>query len=170
MDLRQYIRDVPDFPQKGIVFKDITPLLAHPAAFKYVIDGLAERFRGRGVDAVVGIEARGFIFGAPLAVALGAAFVPIRKKGKLPGATVQAEYALEYGSATVEMHRDGVLPGKRALLVDDVLATGGTLAAAQALVEKLGAHVGGMAVLLEIAALGGRGKLKGTEIFSLLTY
>lgn len=170
MDLKEYIRDVPDFPQKGIVFKDITPLLGNAAAFKYVIDGLAERFRGQGLDAVVGIEARGFIFGAPLAVALGAAFVPVRKKGKLPSATVNEEYALEYGSATVEIHRDGVLPGKRALVVDDVLATGGTLLATQALVEKLGAHVGGMAVLLEIAALGGRRKLNGMEIFSFLTY
>ncbi len=170
MEFTKLIRDVPDFPQKGIVFKDITPLLKDPKAFGDVVGRLAKHYKTKKVDGVVAIEARGFIIGAPLALALGTAFVPVRKKGKLPHKTIAFEYALEYGTATVEVHRDGVLPGKRFLIVDDVLATGGTALAAKALVEKLGGTVAGLAVLIELGFLKGRERLPGVDVFSLVTY
>ena len=170
LDLRTYLRDVPDFPTKGIIFKDITPLLQSPIAFRKTIHDLARHFMGQRIDAVVGVEARGFIFGAPLAVELNAGFVPVRKQGKLPFHTIEVEYALEYGTATVQMHKDGVLPGRRVIIVDDVLATGGTLLAAKKLVEQLGGHVVGMGVVLELGFLNGRARLPGSDIFSLLQY
>ncbi len=170
MDLRPFIRDVPDFPEPGVVFKDITPLLQDHRAFQYAVDEMARRFRGHGVDAVIGIEARGFIFGAPVALGLGAAFVPVRKKGKLPSVTVQADYSLEYGKSQVEIHRDGVRPGSRVIIIDDVLATGGTLAATRSLAEKLGAEVAGAAVLVELEFLKGRQQLRGLDVISLLRY
>ena len=168
MDLKQFIRDVPDFPEPGVVFRDITPLLQNPDAFGYVIRNLADRFRDRNIETVAGIEARGFIFGAPLALALGASFVPIRKKGKLPSATSKVEYDLEYGTETMEIHLDGVLPGSKVLIADDVLATGGTLLAAKSLVESLGGQVVSLAVFLELEGLGGRERLNGVELVSLV--
>ena len=170
MDLSNWISDVPDFPQKGIVFKDITPLLQEPAAFSHAIDRFEERYRAAGIQHVVAIEARGFIFGAPLALRLGAAFVPVRKRGKLPRRTVGVEYGLEYGKEAVELHQDGVVPGQRVLIVDDVLATGGTAAAAKGLIEHLGGHPVGAAFVVELGFLGGRDKLPDTDIFSLVTY
>ena len=155
------IRDVPDFPKEGILFKDITPVLQHPKAFAEVTDRLLAYARERSVDAVVGIESRGFIFGAPVALALGVGFVPIRKLGKLPAETLRAEYALEYGTNTVEMHKDAVQPGQRVLIIDDLLATGGTAAAAADLVERAGGEVAGFAVLVELAFLNGRDALAG---------
>ena len=170
MDLKALIRDVPDFPSPGIVFKDITPLLQDPGAVRHAVSLLADRYRPGGVDAVVGIESRGFIFGAPLALELGTAFVPARKAGKLPRETVSAEYALEYGSALMELHADAIAPGGRVLLADDVLATGGTMAAARDLVTRLGGEVVGAAVIMELGFLDGRGKLDGLDVFSLIRY
>lgn len=170
MDLQRLIRDVPDFPQPGISFKDITPLLQSPAAFKDVLDRFEAQYRTRAIDAVVAIEARGFIFGAPLALRLNAGFVPVRKKGKLPYKTVSVEYGLEYGKAAMELHQDAVLPGKRVLIVDDVLATGGTAAAARDVVEKLGGRITGFAFLIELESLRGRDKLPGMDVFSILKY
>ena len=156
---KELIRPIPDFPSPGIVFRDITPLLRHPRALSAVIEALASGL-GRGeVDAVAAVESRGFIFGAPLAVRLGAGFVPIRKLGKLPAATIRREYALEYGSGHLEMHRDALRPGDRVLLVDDVLATGGTAAAAAVMVEELGGRIIEIAFVVELLALGGRGRL-----------
>ena len=161
------IRDIPDYPQPGIVFKDITPLLADGPAFAAVVAALAA---GHGeIHKVVGIEARGFIFGAPVACCLQAGFVPVRKEGKLPAEAHSETYQLEYGSATVEVHTDAFGPGERVLIVDDVLATGGTAAAAASLVRRTGAEVAGLAVLLELGFLGGRGRLPGLEIRALLT-
>ncbi|MDH5823083.1 adenine phosphoribosyltransferase [Luteimonas sp. RD2P54] len=150
------IREVPDFPRPGIAFKDITPALADRSAFAAAVDAMAAPWRGTRLDAVAGIESRGFILGAALAHALQVGFVPVRKPGKLPARTLAQDYALEYGSDRLEMHADALPPGARALLVDDVLATGGTLLAALALVERQGAEVAGAAVLVEMAALGGR--------------
>jgi len=165
--MRTLIRDVPDFPEPGVVFKDITPLLADHEAFSVAIEALADAGRGDdglpAVDKVVGMEARGFILAAPVALALGAGFVPVRKAGKLPGATHAVSYSLEYGDATLEMHQDAVQAGERVLLVDDVLATGGTVAATTKLVETCGATVTGVAVLLELAFLRGREAL-GQEL------
>lgn len=170
MDLKAYIRDIPDFPQKGILFKDICPLLQHPQAFRHAIDELARQYQGRGAEVVVGIESRGFIFGAALAYKLGAAFVPVRKVGKLPSEVIREEYSLEYGSNTVEMHRDGIVAGQRVIMVDDLLATGGTMAAAVNLVERLGGKVISLAFLVELTVLGGRKALPGREILALLQY
>ncbi len=164
------IRAVPDFPAPGILFRDITPLLGDASAFRAVINALAAPFRNAGIDKVVAIEARGYLFGAPLSVALGAGFTPIRKAGKLPHDTFAAEYALEYGSAVIEMHTDALRPGERALLVDDVLATGGTLAAAVELVGRAGAEVAGAAVLIELDALQGRRQVPGLDITTLIHY
>ncbi|MCB0913918.1 MAG: adenine phosphoribosyltransferase [Propionibacteriaceae bacterium] len=155
-DWTALIRDVPDFPKPGIVFKDITPVLADAAAFAATIEAMAAAWRGQAIDAVVGIEARGFILGAPLARALGAGFVPVRKPGKLPGRTLSQAYALEYGEDRLELHADALPAGARVLLVDDVLATGGTLAAACALLGQLQVDLAGAAVLIELAALNGR--------------
>lgn len=157
-DFPALIRDVADFPKPGIRFKDITPLLADPAGFGWVVETLARPWRDRGVDCVAGIEARGFILGAALAPALGAGFVPVRKPGKLPARVIAQEYALEYGSDRLEIHADAVTPGTRVLLVDDVLATGGTLLAARALLERTGAVLVGATVLVELEALGGRAR------------
>jgi adenine phosphoribosyltransferase len=159
------IRDVPDYPQPGVVFKDITPLLADHAAFSAVVAALADDLR---VDKVVGIEARGFILAAPVALLAGAGFVPIRKKGKLPAETVEASYDLEYGSAVIEVHRDAFAPGDRVLIVDDVLATGGTARAAVELVGRAGAEVVGVSVLMELAFLKGRDRLGDLDVRALV--
>jgi adenine phosphoribosyltransferase len=164
------IRDVKDFPKEGIVFKDITPVLQDPAAFQEVIDRMLDYARARNVDLVAGIESRGFIFGTPLALTLGAGFAPVRKLGKLPGETVRAEYALEYGTNTVEMQKDSIRPGQRVLIVDDLLATGGTASAAAELVEKLGGEVAGMVFMVELGFLSGREMLRDYEIHSLLEF
>jgi adenine phosphoribosyltransferase len=168
--LRSLVRDVPDFPQKGIVFKDITPLLADEVAFSTAIDLVVTRFGRGNVDKVVGIEARGFIISSPVAYHFGAGFVPVRKAGKLPWETRSEEYELEYGTETLEIHRDAFSPGERVLIVDDVLATGGTARATARLVEGLGAKVVGIAFLVELGFLKGRDKLKGYEVLSLLSF
>jgi adenine phosphoribosyltransferase len=165
------VRDVPDYPKPGVVFKDITPLLATPAVFGEVVETIALAHGPRSaqpVDVVAGIEARGFILAAPVAVALGLPFVPIRKHGKLPHTTVAADYDLEYGTATIEVHTDAVRPGQRVLLVDDVLATGGTAAAAFSLLERVGATVTGLTVLIELGFLDGRERLPGRQVDALL--
>jgi len=161
------VRDVPDYPQVGVVFKDITPLLADGKAFAAVVDALAATYAP--VDKVAGIEARGFILAAPVACSLGAGFVPIRKKGKLPGATFAEEYALEYGTATIEVLTDAFEPGDRVLVIDDVLATGGTARATADLVQRAGARVAGLSVLLELSFLHGRAKLTDLPVTALLT-
>jgi adenine phosphoribosyltransferase len=168
--LRSLIRDIPDHPQPGVVFKDITPLLADPQGLTVTVGAIHDEFVGDGVDHVVGIEARGFIFGAPVAHALGAGFVPVRKPGKLPYSTRAEEYTLEYGTDRLEMHVDGVSGGDRVLVVDDVLATGGTAAATTRLVEAAGAKVVGLAFVLELGFLGGRGKLGEHRVVSLVEY
>jgi len=168
--LRSLIRDVPDFPQKGIVFKDITPLLGDEVGFSTVIDMIVVHF-GRGtVDKVVGIEARGFILASPVAYHFGAGFVPVRKAGKLPWDAESEEYELEYGTETIEIHRDAFRPGERVLIVDDVLATGGTAYATAKLVERLGAKVVGIAFLLELSFLKGRERVRDYDLYSLITY
>jgi adenine phosphoribosyltransferase len=168
--LKALVRDVPDFPQEGIVFKDITPLLADELAFSTVIDLTVVHFGRGNVDKVVGIEARGFILASPVAYHFGAGFVPVRKVDKLPWETEAAEYALEYGTATLEIHRDAVAPGERVLIVDDVLATGGTAKATAELVERIGGKVVGIACLIELGFLNGRDKLDGYDLFTLLQY
>ena len=170
LDLRPWIRDIPDFPKPGIMFKDITPLLGDPVAFGAVIDQLAERYAGWKIDTIAAAEARGFIFGAPLALRLNAGFVPIRKPGKLPYATVALEYQLEYGTDRLEVHTDALTPGRRVLLLDDVLATGGTMRACCDLVTQTGAEVVGCAFVIELSFLGGRPKLAPYDIFSLLIF
>ncbi len=168
--LASRVRDVPDFPTPGIIFKDVTPLLGDPKAFSTAVDAIVLQF-GRGeVDKVLGIEARGFIFAAPVAYHFGAGFVPARKAGKLPAARRSVGYELEYGTETIEVHEDAFHPGDRVLIVDDVLATGGTAAAAVRLVEELGARVVGLAFLIELGFLGGAAKLDGRRHVSLLTY
>ncbi len=169
-DLNQWIRDIPDFPKPGIQFKDITPLLSHPEAFGSVIDRLAAQCAGKSIGTIAAAEARGFIFGAPLALRLGAAFVPIRKPGKLPYATVATEYSLEYGTDRLEVHTDAFAPGDRVLLVDDVLATGGTMRACCDLVAQSGAILVGCAFVLELTFLGGRARLAPFEVTSLIAY
>jgi adenine phosphoribosyltransferase len=170
VDLKQTIRNVPDFPKPGILFRDITTLLQNPAAFRQAVETLLERYRGMSFDMVAGIESRGFIMGTVLAYELGKGFVLIRKPGKLPSATISAEYSLEYGTDRIEMHTDAVTPGQRVLLVDDLLATGGTMQAACSLVEQSGATVAECSFLIELAGLNGRTRLDGYNIFSLLTY
>jgi len=169
--LAAHVRDVPDFPKAGVLFKDITPLLADALAFRDCIDALAAPWRAQRIDAICGIEARGFIFGSALARALDVGFVPLRKPGKLPAATLGADFELEYGQARLEVHADGLAPGARVLIVDDVLATGGTMAAARQLVERLGAGVAGAAVVIELTFLHGRARwLDGVPLNSLLRY
>lgn len=171
MDLTKYIRDIPDFPKKGIIFKDITPILASPEALDCILDGWVARYRNAGIQKVVGIESRGFLFGAPLADRLGVGFAPARKPGKLPYKTIRAEYALEYGTDAVEIHEDAISPVERTLLVDDLLATGGTAEAAIRLIEQLGGVLHECAFVVELAFLGARaGKLKGRPLHSLITY
>jgi adenine phosphoribosyltransferase len=169
-ELAAKIRDVPDFPKPGILFKDITTLLKDGAAFRSAVDGLIERVGPRKIDAVVGMESRGFIFAAPIAYKLGVGFVPVRKLGKLPADVVSVEYDLEYGSATLEMHKDAIEPGQRVLIVDDVLATGGSAAATADLVEALGGTVAGIAVLVELAFLNGRNRLRAYDLLSLVQF
>jgi adenine phosphoribosyltransferase len=168
--LKALVRDVPDFPQPGIVFKDITPLLADELAFSTVIDLIVVHFGRGNVDKVVGIEARGFILASPVAYHFGAGFVPVRKKDKLPWETESEGYELEYGSATLEIHRDGVDAGERVLIVDDVLATGGTARATARLVERIGGKVVGIAFLIELGFLKGRQQLDGYDLFTLISY
>ena len=168
--LKDYIRDIPDFPQAGVVFKDITPLLADGDALASCVEALSDAFSDRPVDKVIGIEARGFIVAAPVAISLGAGFVPVRKAGKLPWKVQREQYQLEYGTDALEVHQDGVSPGERVLILDDVLATGGTAAATARLVADLGAETVGFGCVIELAFLGGRGKLGDLDAVSLLRY
>jgi len=170
MNLETFIRDVPDFPKPGIIFKDITPLLKDPAALAEAVRRIADIVRDDDIDCVAGIESRGFIFGTAVALELGVGFVPIRKPGKLPWETISESYSLEYGTDAIEMHTDAVGKGDRVLLVDDLLATGGTMAAAVSLVEKAGADVAAVAFVVELAFLEGREKLGGRDIMSLITF
>jgi len=168
--IRKAIRDVPDFPKKGVMFKDITPILQDPALFGSIIDALAERYAGRGVDKIAAMESRGFIFAAPLATRLGTGFVPLRKLGKLPYKTISATFDLEYGTETLEVHEDAISTGERVLILDDVLATGGTAAAAVDLVRRCGGEVVESAFVIELGFLGGRSKLDGVEVYTLVTF
>ena len=170
LDLKRYIRDIPDFPTKGILFRDITPLLQHGPAFHQAIRTLAARHQGARPDAVVAIESRGLIVGAALAYELGVGVVPVRKKGKLPHKTYRASYTLEYGQDTLEIHQDALKPGARVLLVDDLLATGGTMSACCKLVSSLGGQIVGVAVLIELAFLNGRALLRDYPVHSIITY
>lgn len=170
MDLTAHIRAIPDFPKPGILFRDITPLLAEPAAFATAIDRLAEPWQAGGIDAVAAVEARGFLFAGPLAVKLGVGIIPVRKPGKLPAETISYRYDLEYGSDTLEMHRGILAPKARVLVVDDVLATGGTAEACVRLIESAGATVTGCSFLVELGGLGGRERLTGQRIESVLRY
>ena len=169
-DLRRYIRDVPDFPKKGIIFKDITPLLMDREALKRAMTALARRFERLGVAKVVGIESRGYIFAPAIALSLDAGFVPVRKPGKLPWKRVTEEYELEYGKDRLEIHEDAVRPGERVLIVDDLLATGGTASATRKLVERLEGHVVGAGFLVELTFLEGRARLPGIDVISLIEY
>jgi adenine phosphoribosyltransferase len=170
MDLSEYIRDIPDFPKPGVLFKDITPLLADPGAFAYAVAKLSAHFATRQIDAIAAAEARGFLFAAPMALELRKPLVPLRKPGKLPYQTHSFKYDLEYGSAELHMHIDGVDEGSHVLLVDDVLATGGTMAAACKLIEKAGGKVAACAFLMELPFLKGREQLAGYDVFSLIHY
>lgn len=169
-DLRRLVRDIPDFPKPGILFKDITPLLADPAGLALAVELMAQPFRSAGVQAVASAESRGFIFGTAVAKALSAGFVPIRKPGKLPGKVRRHEYELEYGTDRLEIHEDAILPGTRVLVVDDVLATGGTLEACCHLVQSLGAEIIGVVLFIELSALRGRERLRDLCVYSVLTY
>ena len=169
-DLRAKIRDIKDFPTEGILFKDITTLLKDGPAWRFAVDSLASRYQADRVDVVVGVESRGFIFGGAIAHELQAGFVPVRKIGKLPGKTIEVEYELEYGRDTLAMHEDAIAPGQRVLAVDDLLATGGTMAATLRLVEQLGGRVIGVAFMIELAFLHGREKLKNHPLHSLIVY
>jgi len=170
VDLTRFIRDVPDFPKKGILFKDITPLLKDPGALAYAADAMAALWRERTIKHVVGLESRGFLFGPLVAERLGAGFIPIRKPGKLPAATIGVDYSLEYGSDRLEMHRDALEPGDDILVVDDLLATGGTAGAAVQLVREAGGQLAGASFLIELDFLEGRKKLGGAEVHSLIHY
>ena len=169
-DLRAKIREVPDFPKPGILFYDITTLLRDPDAFREVIDRMTAAVKDERIDLVVGMESRGFIFAAPMADRLGAGFVPVRKLGKLPAETIEVEYDLEYGTATLEIHRDAIVPGQRVLVVDDLLATGGTVLGTIELVRRLGGEIAGLSFMVELTALGGRARLGEFSIHTLLAY
>lgn len=169
-DLKSRIRNVPDFPKAGILFYDVTTLLRDPDGFRLAINSMALPYNDRGIDLVVGIESRGFILGAAVADRIGAGFVPVRKFGKLPAKTVRATYDLEYGTDSLEMHRDAIEPGQRVLIVDDLLATGGTARATVGLVKQLGGQVEGVAFLIELVALNGRAKLPGEQLHVVLQY
>jgi adenine phosphoribosyltransferase len=169
-DLKKSIRNIPDFPKQGILFRDITTLLKDKTAFKKAIDGLARSVKGKKIDAIVAVESRGFIFGAALAYKLGIGFIPVRKKGKLPAETISAEYALEYGTDCLQIHKDALKPNSKILIVDDLLATGGTVAAVCQLSEKIKAKIAGIIFLIELSDLKGRDKLKGYPVFSLIQY
>ena len=168
--IEEYVRSIPDFPEEGIIFRDITSVLQDAEGLKLAIDSMIHLLDGLDFDVVAGTESRGFIFGVPIAYALGKPFVPVRKKGKLPCETVEESYDLEYGSATIEMHKDSIKPGQRVVLVDDLIATGGTIEAAIKLVEKLGGEVSKIIFLMELAGLKGRDKLAGYEVASVITY
>lgn len=170
MDLAKTIRDIPNFPIEGVLFKDITTLLKDAAALRETVEQLADKFRGQSIDQVIAIESRGFIFGAPLAYELGAGLVPIRKPGKLPAETISVDYSLEYGQNTLQMHVDALAPGQKVLIVDDLLATGGSARAAIELAERLGAEVVGLAFVIELTFLHGRDKLQGYEVISLVAF
>ena len=170
MDLKQHIRSVPDFPKQGILFYDITTLLRDPQGFKITVDLLSTPYIGQGIDAVIGIESRGFILGGAVAERIGAGFIPIRKPGKLPAKAIKETYDLEYGTDALEIHEDAVQKGQRVLIVDDVLATGGTAAAAGQLVKTLGGDLYGMAFLIELLFLNGKAQLAGERVFSVLQY
>jgi len=169
-DIRKAIRDIPDFPKKGIIFKDITPVLQSPELFRKIIDHFTRRYSSRGIDAIVAIEARGFIFGAALAEKMGLPLIPIRKKGKLPYRTVQATYQLEYGTDTIEMHADALQPGQKTVIIDDLAATGGTAKAAIELVEKLDAAVTELAFVIELEFLNPRALLEGYDVYALVKF
>lgn len=170
IDLRTLIRDVPDFPEPGVLFRDITPLLREPAAYRYVIDEFSRLIGERTPDAIVGIESRGFLFGAPVAYNLGVPFVPVRKAGKLPSERMSVEFALEYGESQLDVHVDALERDQRVVVIDDLLATGGTVSAAAKLVELLGASVEALVFLVELAYLGGRERLSGHDIIALVRY
>ncbi|MHC4325595.1 MAG: adenine phosphoribosyltransferase [Planctomycetota bacterium] len=170
IDLKRYIRDIPDWPKEGILFRDITPLLLNPEAFAAAIDALCADFTDAGIEYVAAVEARGFIFGSAVAEKLGAGFVPIRKKGKLPWQTESVSYDLEYGTDTLEVHSDAINKGGKVLMVDDLLATGGTMAAACELVEKIGGTVAGITFLIELAGLQGREKIADYKLTSVISY
>lgn len=168
--LEEYVRNIPDFPEKGIIFRDVTSVLQDADGLKLAIDSMLKLLDGVDFDVVVGTESRGFIFGVPIAYALGKPFVPVRKKGKLPCETISVTYDLEYGSAEVEMHKDAILPGQKAVLVDDLIATGGTIEAAAKMIEQLGGEVVKMIFLMELAGLNGRAKLQGYDVESVIIY
>ncbi len=168
--LKDYSRDVPDFPKEGIIFKDITPLLRSPKSFQAVVDSLADKFADERIDLVLGVEARGFIIAGAVALNLGVGFIPVRKAGKLPCETRAVEFELEYGTDTLEMHNDAVEPGQRVLIIDDLLATGGTAVACCKLVENAGGEVAALAFVIELSFLEGREKLRGYQILSLIQY
>lgn len=170
MNLEEKIRAIPDFPKPGILFRDITTLLADPEAFAEVIKRIVVKFSGSGVEAVAAIESRGFIFGTPVALELGCPFIPVRKPGKLPAETISAEYSLEYGTDKIEMHKDALKPGQKVLIIDDLLATGGTMGAACKLVESTGANVAGIAFVIELDFLKGRDALGSYDVFSIVHY
>ena len=169
-DFKKFVRNIPNFPKKGIVFRDITTLLKHKETYRQVIDAFYDHYKGRSVDVVIGIEARGFLLAAPLAYKLGAGLVPVRKPGKLPAEALWVEYDLEYGKDALEIHRDAIAEGQRVLIVDDLLATGGTISATCEMVKKLGGHIVGIAFLIELDFLRGREKLSGYELLSLIHY
>lgn len=168
--VEDYVRTIPDFPEPGIMFRDVTSVLQNPEGLKLAIDSMLKLLEGVEFDVIAGTESRGFIFGMPLAYELGKAFVPIRKKGKLPCETISAEYDLEYGKATIEMHKDAILPGQRVVVVDDLIATGGTIEAATGMIEQLGGEVVKVLFLMELAGLNGREKLAGYDVASVITY
>jgi adenine phosphoribosyltransferase len=170
LDLKDYIRSVPDFPRPGVLFRDVTPLVHDPAAYRYTIDALTQHIEPRRPDAIVAIESRGFLFGAPVAMALRVPFVPVRKPGKLPAEHMSVEYALEYGEGQLDIHVDALARGQRAVIVDDLLATGGTAAATAELIERLGASVAGFAFVIELSFLGGRERLGDADTFALVRY
>ncbi|WP_256756773.1 adenine phosphoribosyltransferase [Cohnella sp. WQ 127256] len=170
MNFKDYIRVIPDFPQPGIRFKDITTLLKDGPAYRAAIEAMKELIKDKEIDLIAGPEARGFVIGAPLAIALGVGFVPIRKSGKLPGQTVEAAYDLEYGKDRLAIHNDSIKPGQKILIADDLLATGGTIATSIDLINQLGGEIVGAAFLIELGYLSGREKLSGIDVFSLMTY
>lgn len=170
MDYKSFIREVPDFPKPGVVFYDITTLLKEPTCLRAVIDDLVQKYQGVGISKVVGIESRGFILGSPLAYHLNAGFVPVRKPGRLPADVFEVKYSLEYGSNSLEIHRDAIKEGESVLIVDDLLATGGTAAATVHLIRQLGGEIAGVSFLVELSGLNGRRKLAGCAIYSLITY
>ncbi len=170
MDLKKYIRDIPDFPQKGVMFRDITTLLVEPTAFRYTVDALVDKYKNEQVNKIVSVEARGYIFGGVLAYNLSCGFIPVRKPGKLPAETVSQDYTLEYGKNTIEIHKDAISRGERILVFDDLLATGGTVKATCQLVEKLGGTVIGCAFIINLSYLNGMEKLKDYPVFYLIEY